>query len=66
MLIDFWLNRKWLIKMGRKFCIGSETKMQFKKIKASKKAMKAASANLAYVKLQLNHADKDQKKLLKE
>ena len=65
MLIDFWMNRRWMMKMGRKYCLSEETRMEFKRIKASKKQMKLASTNLSYVKSQLNTANKDQQKLLK-
>lgn len=40
MLLDFWMNRRWLMKMGRKYCLSEETRMEFKRIKASKKQMK--------------------------
>ena len=66
MLIDFWLNRRWMLKMGRKYCLPEETKIEFKRIKASKKQMKLASTNLSYVKSQLSSANKEQEKLLKE
>lgn len=41
-VIDLYVNRKYFIKLGRKFCLSNELKMEFKRIKACKKQMKYA------------------------
>ena len=58
MLVDFWLNRKWFVKMGRKYCLSQERKLEFKRIKACKKQMKYARSQLEMVEIRmLNAAD---------
>ena len=65
-LVDFWLNRKWFVKTGRKYCLPNEKKTEFKRIKACKKQMKYARSQLEMVEFQMMSADKERKKTLKE
>ena len=59
MLVDFWLNRKWFVKIGRKYCLSQERKLEFKRIKNCKKQMKFARSQLELVEYQMMSAGND-------
>ena len=49
-MLDLFLNRKFWMKLGRKFCLPQSIKMEFKRIKACKRQMKFAQLQLDSIK----------------
>ena len=52
LIVDMYLLRKFFMKIGRKYFIGSAIKEEFKKIKRCKKQMKITEAKLAILEMQ--------------
>ena len=63
---DFYLNRRWFLKIGRKFCMSADKKQEFKRIKACKRQMKYARSQLDLLEMQMDNAKDAEKIRLKK